>query len=256
MSVIVKNVTHRFGRQVVLRDVSLEVKEGEIVALLGRSGCGKTTLLNIIASLVKASEGEVRVNGDSPAVAIKKREIGFIFQSPALLKNRTALGNVLLPMEIAGMNGREALKRALATLDLVGLKGEEHKLPWQLSGGMKQRVAIARVFACNYRLILADEPFAALDAVTKRLMAGELLRVWQSTKPRSTILFVTHDEQEGAYLADRIFFMGSCPGTIREVVPVDFSRPRTPSLRKSEGFFQLTSRLLMMYEKEGDSEKP
>lgn len=251
MSVRVDNVTHWFGELQVLRDVTLDIAEGEFVALLGRSGCGKTTLLNVIADLVKPTEGTVRVNGDPAETARKKRRIGYIFQTPALLKNRTALGNVLLPMEIAGTDRETAVSRAKGMLALVGLQGFEGYLPGQLSGGMKQRVAIARVFACDYQLILADEPFAALDALTKRAMAEELLRVWQAAGRRSTVIFVTHDEQEAAFLADRIIFMGHGPGRVQDTIPVGFARPRTLALRKDPEFFRLTSGLLDLYAKDG-----
>lgn len=255
MSVRIEKVTHWFGNLEVLRDVTLDVAEGEFVALLGRSGCGKTTLLNVVADLVKPTEGMVRVNGDSAESARKKREIGFIFQTPALLKNRSALGNVLLPMEIAGMNRKRAVERATAMLSLVGLQKFENYLPGQLSGGMRQRVSIARVFACDYQLILADEPFASLDALTKRTMAEELLKVWQTTEKRSTIIFVTHDEQEAAFLADRIVFMSHGPGRIQDVIPVGFPRPRTLALRKDPEFFRLTSSLLDLYAKEAQGEE-
>ncbi len=246
-AVSLKQVRLRFGDILALDDVSFAVEEGEFVSLLGPSGCGKTTLLNVIGDLLAPSAGTIEIGGSSPAAMRLQRQIGFVFQRDTLLKHMPALANVRLPMDIAGTPRKEADAKARAALKLVGLEGREQSLPHHLSGGMRQRVAIARVFASDYRLLLMDEPFAALDAYNKLVMAEELLRIWQEAGKRTTVIFVTHDWQEAAFLSDRVIFMSGSPGHVKAEIKIPFARPRSPELRFSPEFVQMTNRLCNLY---------
>ncbi|MHB1134743.1 MAG: ABC transporter ATP-binding protein [Chloroflexota bacterium] len=246
-AVTIDHVSLRFGSLLALNDVSFTVRDGEFVSLLGPSGCGKTTLLNAIGDLIQPSEGAVTIDGLSPATVRLHRQLGFVFQRDTLLKNLSAVDNVRLPMDIAGLPRAEADARARAALQLVGLAGREQALPHHLSGGMRQRVAIARVFASDYRLLLMDEPFAALDAFNKLLMADELLRIWQEAGKQTTVIFVTHDWVEAAFLSDRVLFMSGSPGRVKAEITVPFARPRAPELRLSPEFVALSNRLYNLY---------
>ena len=214
-----------------LRDVSLTVAPGEFVALVGPSGCGKSTLLRIVAGLRPATAGRVTVDGTEVRRPI--RAVGMVFQAPVLLRWRSVLDNVLLPAELARLDPRAYRERALALLALVGLAEFAAKRPNELSGGMQQRVSLCRALLLDPPLLLMDEPFGALDALTRDDMNLELLRVWGETSgaQRKTILFVTHSIPEAVFLADRIVVMSPRPGRIASIVPVPLARPRTVETR-------------------------
>lgn len=222
----------RDGPVVALDGVSLEVAEGEFVAIVGRSGCGKTTLLRVIGGLAAGSSGTVHVRG--VAVAGPLRNVGIVFQAPTLLAWRTVLDNVLLPAEFLRLDLTEARQRAGALLRLVGLAGFEQRYPRELSGGMQQRAAISRALIHDPALLLLDEPFGALDALTREEMNIELLRIW--SERRKTSVLVTHSIAEAVFLADRVIVMTPRPGRVSEIVPVDLPRPRTAALRLAPEF--------------------
>ncbi|MBB4766509.1 NitT/TauT family transport system ATP-binding protein [Actinoplanes digitatis] len=206
-----------------LREIDLEVHEGEFVAVLGRSGCGKSTLLRLIAGLLPATAGEVRVSGDR--VDRPRRDIAMMFQRPALLPWRSVLDNVLLPVQIFGWRKAAHRGRAHELLAMTGLAGFEKRLPHELSGGMQQRVALCRSLIANPRVMLMDEPFSALDALTREELSGELQRVHMELG--TTIVFVTHSIDEAVLLADRVVVLSPRPGRIREVLDIKIPRPRT-----------------------------
>ena len=213
----------RSGTVEALREIDLAVGDGEFVAVLGRSGCGKSTLLRLIAGLLPATTGEVQVSGER--VTKPRRDIAMMFQKPALLPWRSVLDNVLLPMQIFG--GRKAAhrERARELLRMTGLTGFEKRLPHELSGGMQQRVALCRSLIANPRVMLMDEPFSALDALTREELSGELQRVHMELG--TTIVFVTHSIDEAVLLADRVVVLTPRPGRIREILEVKIPRPRT-----------------------------
>ncbi|MFI6260872.1 ABC transporter ATP-binding protein [Micromonospora sp. NPDC051006] len=213
----------RSGRVEALRGIDLDVAESEFVAVLGRSGCGKSTLLRLVAGLLPVTSGEITVAG--APVAKPRRDIAMLFQRPALLPWRTVLDNVLLPVEIFGWSRAKHKERARQLLDLAGLAGFEKRLPHELSGGMQQRVALCRSLIGEPRVMLMDEPFSALDALTREELAGELQRVHMENG--ATVVFVTHSIDEAVLLADRVVVLSPRPGRIRKVVEVDIPRPRT-----------------------------
>ncbi len=218
-----------------LTGVDLTVREGEFVSLIGPSGCGKSTLLRLIADLIAPTAGSIDVLGRLPVMARKAREIGFIFQDAALLPWRDALGNVLMPLEVLGRrHGGEA--RAQEALELVGLGTFARAYPHEMSGGMRQRVSIARALVTEPKILLMDEPFGALDEFTRSHLNNLLTEVWERT--RSTVLFVTHSIQEAVYLSDRIVVMGARPGRIIREVDVALARPRTERLRAERAFLE------------------
>ena len=226
-----------------LRDISVGVARGELVALVGPSGCGKSTLLRIIAGLRPATAGRVAVDGRP--VTRPMAEVGMVFQAPVLLKWRSVLDNVLLPAELAGLDARRYRDRAGDLLRLVGLAGFEGKLPRELSGGMQQRASLCRALLLDPPLLLMDEPFGALDAMTRDEMNLELLRVWgeaseTATSARKTILFVTHSISEAVFLADRVVVMTPRPGRVARICPVGLPRPRTVAARASADFGRLS----------------
>jgi NitT/TauT family transport system ATP-binding protein len=229
-----------------LRGVDLEVRHGEFLSLLGPSGCGKSTLLRVVADLIPPSSGDIRVLGDSPARARERRDIGFVFQDAALLPWRNVLANVSLPLEVAGARQRAGQPTPVELLQLVGLSGWEQAYPHELSGGMKQRVSIARALVSSPRILLMDEPFGALDEITRDRMNDELLRVWRET--RTTVLFVTHSIYEAAYLGQRVMVMATRPGRIQELVPVELPQPRQLVQRESTEFVRLAARLRTVLE--------
>jgi NitT/TauT family transport system ATP-binding protein len=206
-----------------LQDVSLDVAAGELVSFVGPSGCGKSTLLNIIGGLLDRTAGDLWFKGEDQREA--RREIGMMFQTPVLFEWRTVVENVLLPVEILGLNKGTYRPRALELLDLAGLKGFEEAYPRQLSGGMQQRVALSRVLIYDPEVLLLDEPFGALDEFTRETMNLELLRIWTATG--KTIIFVTHNINEAVFLSDRVVVMTPRPGQIAKVVEVRLPRPRT-----------------------------
>ncbi len=229
-----------------LEDVSLTVARGGFVSLLGPSGCGKSTLLRVIADLIAPSAGSLSVLGKPPAAARKNRDIGFVFQDPALLPWRTVLANVMLPLEVGGGAARAGASSAGELLAMVGLAGWEHAYPHELSGGMRQRVALARALVTEPKLLLMDEPFGALDEITRDRLNEELLGLWSSTG--TTILFVTHSIYEAAFLGQEVLLLAARPGRVRELVPVELPSPRRLALRESAQFVALAGHLRRVLE--------
>jgi NitT/TauT family transport system ATP-binding protein len=223
------------ARLVVLEEVSLSVRKGEFVGVVGPSGCGKTTLLRIFAGLIPPTEGEVIFEGE-PLVQPRRR-IGFVFQQANLMPWRTALDNIRLPLELQELPSQEQTRRALEMVELVGLEGFERALPRDLSGGMAQRVALARALVHEPDLLLLDEPFGALDALTRERMAFELLRIW-SAHP-ITVVLVTHSIPEAILLADRVIVLSPRPGSIRLDLEIPLPRPRALELTHTPAFGDL-----------------
>lgn len=225
-----------------LDDINLDIQPGEFVSFIGPSGCGKSTLLRVIADLTDATTGAVTVNGKSAAQARQDRDYGFVFQSATLYDWRTVMKNVQLPLEIMKYPRDKCDQRAREMLRLVELHEFENKYPWQLSGGMQQRVSIARALAFEPRILLMDEPFGALDEMTRERMNNELLNIWKAMQ-NMTVLFVTHSITEAVYLSTRIIVMSPRPGRVSEVIEVDLPRPRGPETRDLEDFFRLTGQV-------------
>ncbi|MEV0327674.1 ABC transporter ATP-binding protein [Micromonospora echinospora] len=223
LSGVSRTFTGRSGQVEALRGIDLDVAEGEFVAVLGRSGCGKSTLLRLIAGLLPVTAGQVEVDGrpiDRP-----RQDIAMLFQRPALLPWRNVLDNVLLPVEIFGWSRSKHRQRARDLLEVAGLAGFEKRLPHELSGGMQQRVSLCRSLIAEPRVLLMDEPFSALDALTREELSVELQRVHMENQ--ATIVFVTHSIDEAVLLADRVVVLSPRPGRIRKVVDVDIPRPRS-----------------------------
>ena len=229
-----------------LAGIDLTVARGELLTLLGPSGCGKSTLLRAVADLIAPSTGTVEVLGGSAESARRRRDIGFVFQDPALLPWRSALANVALPLEIADGGRHRGKATPAELLDLVGLAGWEHAYPHELSGGMRQRVAIARALVSDPKILLMDEPFGALDEITRDRLNEELRRVWKETG--LTILFVTHSIHEAAYLGQRVLMLAANPGRVREIVPVELPEDRTLAVRETPEFVRLTAHLRRVLE--------
>jgi NitT/TauT family transport system ATP-binding protein len=229
---VLERVGVRFGATVVLEAIDLAVGEGEFVAVVGPSGSGKTTLLRVIDGLIPCSAGSVRLRGQ--VVRRPGRDRGFVFQSDCLLPWRTVLDNVAFSLQVQGTKRGPARETARRFLALTGLAGCGHLYPGELSGGMRQRVNLARALAIDPEILLMDEPFAALDAQTREVMQLELLDIWQ--RRRKTALFVTHQLDEAVYLADRVVVLTANPGRIRAVVPVGFPRPRPLELKHTPEF--------------------
>ncbi|MBI3972218.1 MAG: ABC transporter ATP-binding protein [Chloroflexi bacterium] len=229
------------GRPIVALDgVSLRVQPREFVSLIGPSGCGKSTLLRLAASLLAPTEGTVEVLGQPPDVARRERRFSIVFQDPTLLPWRSVLANVELPLEIAGQRSHERRPVAERMIALVGLAGFERARPAQLSGGMRQRVAIARSLTLEPQLLLMDEPFAAVDEITRDRLNQELLGVWQRTRP--AILFVTHSIEEAVYLSDRVVVLRRRPGRVVAQLAIDLPRPRTLDVKRTEAAFKWMAR--------------
>lgn len=226
----------RSGTVQALQDISLTIAESEFVALVGRSGCGKSTLLRIVAGLLSATSGEVTVAGDR--VTGPRPDVSFMFQRPALLPWRSVLDNVLLPAEVARLDRKVATQRAYELLELVGLQEFHKRLPHELSGGMQQRVSLCRSLLLQPRVLLMDEPFSALDALTRADLTVELQRLQMQNA--STVLFVTHSVDEAVVLADRVVVLSPRPGRLRRIIEVDVPRPR------SLGQDQHSTRLAML----------
>lgn len=229
-----------------LRGIDIDVAQGEFLSLLGPSGCGKSTLLRVVADLIPPSSGELRILGGSPAEARERRDIGFVFQDAALLPWRTVLSNVSLPLEVEKGRQRSGQASPRELLELVGLSGWESAYPHELSGGMRQRVSIARALVSSPRILLMDEPFGALDEITRDRMNDELRRIWRET--RTTILFVTHSIYESAYLGQRVLVMAARPGRVKEMVDVALPGERQLSLRETPAFVSLAARLRTILE--------
>lgn len=227
----------RGERLQALADIHLDIAQGEFVSLIGPSGCGKSTLLRLIADLLQPSAGAIQVHGKSAAEARRGREYGMVFQSPVLYDWRTVERNVQLPLELMKVPRKERIERSRELLELVGLREFADRYPWQLSGGMQQRVAIARALSFRPSILLMDEPFGALDEMTRERLNNELLAIWSRTG--TTVVFVTHSIPEAVFLSDRIVIMTPRPGRIEHILPVDLPRPRESHIREDEGFFRL-----------------
>ncbi len=222
-----------------LDKIAFDVYDQEFFCIVGPSGCGKTTLLKILAGLLSKTSGRVLLRGQM--VEGPQGDIGMVFQSPVLLKWRTALRNILLPVEVQKLDMAAYTQKALTLFDLIGLKGFENKYPRELSGGMQQRVAIGRALIYNPALLLMDEPFGALDAITREEMSHELLRIWDKT--RKTIIFITHNITEAVFLADRVAILTPRPGRIARILPIDLPRPRTPETKLTQRFSELSKEI-------------
>jgi NitT/TauT family transport system ATP-binding protein len=229
------------GKTVALQGIDLTIEQGEFVSLIGPSGCGKSTLLRIIGDLIQPSEGTVSVHGKPAHQARLDRDYGIVFQSSVLYDWRTVSKNISLPLEMLGWDRTRRNARIQEMLELVELTGFENHHPWQLSGGMQQRVSIARALSFSPALLLMDEPFGALDEMTRERLNGELLRIWQETG--STIVFVTHSIAEAVYLSTRVVVMSPRPGRISDVLEIDLPQPREAALREDPRFFELVTEL-------------
>ncbi len=229
------------GPVYALSKVNLTVRDGDFVSFIGPSGCGKTTLLRVIADLEQATDGHISVNGMKPDEARRKRAYGYVFQAPALYPWRTIERNVALPLEIMGYSAAERAERIARNLDLVNLKGFEKKFPWQLSGGMQQRVSIARALAFDPKLLLMDEPFGALDEIVRDKLNQQLLELWARTK--KTVVFVTHSIPEAVFLSTHIVVMSPRPGRIIDVIETKFPKDRTLDIRETPEFLKVAHRV-------------
>jgi NitT/TauT family transport system ATP-binding protein len=224
-----------------LAEIDLKVGRGEFVSLIGPSGCGKTTLLRVIADLEKPTGGTILVNGVSPEEARLKRAYGYVFQAPALFPWRNIARNVALPLEIVGLDRAERDRRVAEQMALVNLTGFEKKFPWQLSGGMQQRVSIARALSVEPDLLLMDEPFGALDEIVRDHLNEQLLQLWAKTN--KTVVFVTHSIPEAVFLSTRIVVMTPRPGKVHDVIDCNLPRDRTLDIRETPEFLAIAHRV-------------
>ncbi len=243
-----KTFTGQDGENIVaLEDTDLKIGRGEFLSIVGPSGCGKSTLLNLVAGLLETTRGEIRIDGEQ--VNGPYTDLGFAFQSDLLLDWRTVLRNVLLQCDMRGMDSKQHTGRARKLLKSVGLEGFEDKRPFELSGGMRQRVALCRALLLDPPMLLMDEPFGALDALTREQMQSDLLDMWQETQ--KTVLFITHSISEAVYLSDRIVVMSARPGKVREIIDVDIDRPRDLSVRDSAEFGAIVHRVRLLFQEMG-----
>jgi NitT/TauT family transport system ATP-binding protein len=239
--VSIKSLSKVFGRGglTALQDINVEVGRGEFVSLIGPSGCGKSTLLRIVGDIIEPTTGSVTVNGKPARRARLDHDYGIVFQSPVLYDWRTVTKNIALPLEMLGWDRSRRSKRVKEMLDLVELENFGNHHPWQLSGGMQQRVSIARAFSFSPALLLMDEPFGALDEMTRERLNMELLQIWAEVG--STVIFVTHSIQEAVFLSTQVAVMSARPGRIAGVVPIDLPQPRTATTREEPRFFELVT---------------
>jgi NitT/TauT family transport system ATP-binding protein len=234
------------ARVSALAHVDLTVMEGEFVSIVGPSGCGKTTFLSVIDGLIPASSGRVLVDGQP--VTRPGRDRAVVFQDASLLPWRTVLKNIVYGLECAGVRARQAKVRAASFIEMVGLSGFEHHYPHELSGGMQQRVNLARALVMDPEILLMDEPFASLDAQTRELMQEELLQIWARAK--KTVLFVTHQIDEAIYLSDRVVVFSRRPGTVKEIIPVPIERPRPLGVKREPRFHAIEDRIWSLIEED------
>jgi NitT/TauT family transport system ATP-binding protein len=240
MSVVqIKDVTKRFGETTAVQGIDLEIEPGEFVSLIGPSGCGKSTLLRIIGDLIQPTTGTATVNGKPARRARIDRDYGIVFQDAVLYDWRTVAKNIALPLELAGWDRRRRAAKVKEMLELVELTGFDNHYPWQLSGGMQQRVSIARALSFDPALLLMDEPFGALDEMTRERLNMELLQIWEASG--STVVFVTHSIAEAVFLSTRVVVMSPRPGRISTVIPIDLAQPRTATTREDPHFFELVT---------------
>ena len=233
-----------FGELQALQDINLAVERGEFIAVVGPSGCGKTTFLRIVAGLEPATSGEVALDGR--AVRGPGGDRGFVFQSDNLLPWRTVFANAIIGREVAGRVGPAERQRTMELLKLVGLEGFEHYHPRQLSGGMRQRVNLARALAIDPQILLMDEPFSSLDAQTREIMQTELMRIWEDG--RKTVLFVTHQIDEAVFLSDRVLVFARRPGRLRENVTIELARPRALAIKRTPEFVNYVDHIWRLIE--------
>ena len=233
-----------FGELQALHDINLAIERGEFIAVVGPSGCGKTTFLRIVAGLEPASSGEVELDGRP--VTRPGGDRGFVFQTDNLLPWRTVFANAIIGREVAGRVGPAERRRTLELLKLVGLEGFENYHPRQLSGGMRQRVNLARALAIDPQVLLMDEPFSSLDAQTREIMQTELMRIWEAG--RKTVLFVTHQIDEAVFLADRVLVFARRPGRLRESVAIELARPRTLAIKRTAEFVRYVDHIWRLIE--------
>ena len=233
-----------------LKNVSLNIAAGEFVSFIGPSGCGKTTLMRVIADLEQVTSGQVLVNGMSAAQARQHCAYGYVFQAPALYPWRSVLKNVTLPLEIRGMDAAQRKEVAMRQLANVGLTGFEGKFPWQLSGGMQQRVSIARALGFEPKILMMDEPFGALDEITRDRLNEQLLQLW--AKERRTVIFVTHSIPEAAFLSSKIVVMSARPGRVVDVIESNLPAERTLDIRETPEFVDIAHRIRQAL-RDGDS---
>jgi NitT/TauT family transport system ATP-binding protein len=236
ISGVSKTYKTRDGEVPSLRPIDFNVRDGEFVVVVGPSGCGKTTLLKMLAGLLPPSTGEIRIDGK--AITKPHSGVGIVFQTAMLLPWRSVFNNVMMPVEVKKLPREEYKKRAQALLDMVGLQGFENKFPWQLSGGMQQRASICRALVHDPKIVLMDEPFGALDAMTRERMNVELQRIQRETS--KTVLLITHSIPEAVFLADRILVMTERPGSIAAVYDVPLERPRTLDVLADPAFIELS----------------
>ncbi|EGW37942.1 ABC transporter ATP-binding protein [Desulfosporosinus sp. OT] len=229
-----------------LTDVNFDIQEGEFISLLGPSGCGKTTLLRIIADLLQPTSGSVSIRGQSPRDIRMQQKYGIVFQSPVLYDWRTVRRNICMPMEIMGIPKKERTTRITRMLELVGLQDFGYKYPFELSGGMQQRVGIARALALNPEFLLMDEPFSALDEFTREKLNEDLLSIWSKTK--KTVIFVTHNIPESVFLSDRVVVLSPHPGRISAIVDINLPRPRENSIRETSEFYEYVTKIRRSFE--------
>jgi NitT/TauT family transport system ATP-binding protein len=249
--VSLKGVAKEFGQGHVqaLVDIDLDIQPGEFISLIGPSGCGKSTLLRIVGDLIQPTGGEVVVNGKSAHQARVDRDYGIVFQDAVLFDWRTVEKNIGLPLEMMRWDRRRRAERVRELVDLVELKGFERHHPWQLSGGMQQRVSIARALSFDPALLLMDEPFGALDEMTRERLNLELLRIWEQSG--STVIFVTHSIAEAVFLSTRVVVMSARPGRIVGVVDVDLPQPRNAEMREEARFADLIREVRLLLRKGG-----
>jgi NitT/TauT family transport system ATP-binding protein len=244
-------VNNKTGAEVIaLENINLDIKDGEFICIVGPSGCGKTTFLNTVVGLLKPSRGEILL--DQKKIEGPGNDRAMVFQNPSLLPWRTVLDNVLYGVELQKQLSADKKQEAKDFIEMVGLKGYENHYPHELSGGMQQRVNLARALTVNPSLLLLDEPFSALDAQTREFMQGELLRIWSETK--KTSLFITHQIDEAVFLADRVFVFGARPGRVVEVIDVNIPRPRNLHVKRSRGFVDLVDHIWSIIEKESSKQ--
>ncbi|GAA3824992.1 ABC transporter ATP-binding protein [Streptomyces chiangmaiensis] len=249
-SIDAKCVTKSYNGRIALDSISFRVEPGQFYAVVGPSGCGKTTLLKIVHGLVRASSGEVHVNGLPVAEPCRSRAV--VFQGDSLMPWRSVLDNIGFGLEMGGLKREQARAKARRYLELVELEDVAHYQPHQLSGGMRQRVNLARALAVEPEVLLMDEPFAALDAQTREVMQEELLRIWHQRS--QTVMFVTHQIDEAVLLADRILVLGSRPGRVIRVVDVDLPRPRDLHMKRSAAFGELVEQVWSLISGEAQKE--
>lgn len=230
-----------------LAEIDFKIQEGEFISVVGPSGCGKTTLLRILAGLISRSGGEVNLDGNP--VNAPSRDVGIVFQAPILLPWRTVLDNIMLPVEILKLDKAAYRLRAHELIEMVGLREFADKLPQELSGGMQQRAAIARALVHNPRILLMDEPFGALDALTREQMNMELQRIWAESG--KTVFLITHSIPEAIFLADRVMVMSSRPGKVDRTIEVDIARPRSIESMSTPRFGEVASQIRRLFEQRG-----